>query len=345
MTKVTATGVGNDDRSHPSAVHRPPSGRRSRRRPDRTSSPARAPGAEPPQKETAMTAPTAPFGGVVVGVDGSSRAGLAVDWGAAEAVRRGTSLHLVHAFEMVDSLVANDLMSPAEARATGQQICAAAERHARGTHPGLAVTSEVRLARPAATLVEASRHAALVVVGARGRGAVRGQLLGSTSRHLAARAHGPVVVIRHPTGGAGRPVVVGVDRAPRSTAALTFALDDATRRGVAVRAVHSTRRELPGGARPGRPWPLGLVTEHEVNHLARAVMELAAQFPAVDVDFHAVHDRPVDALLRYSAGAGLLVVGSRGLAPLASVLRGSVSQGLIGRAHCAVAVVRGPPRV
>ncbi|WP_448070938.1 universal stress protein [Georgenia yuyongxinii] len=291
-----------------------------------------------------MTAPTAPPGGVVVGVDGSSRAGLAVDWGAAEAVRRGTSLHLVHAFEMVDSLVANDLMTPAEARAAGEQICADAERRAREAYPGLAVTAEVRLTRPAPTLVEASRHAALVVVGARGRGAVRGPLLGSTSRHLAARAHGPVVVIRHPVGGHGGPVVVGVDRGPRSTAALAFALLDAARRGVAVRAVHSTRRELPRGAAPGRPWPLGLVAEHEVNHLARAVMELAARFPTVEVDFHAVHDRPVDALLRYSAGAGLLVVGSRGLAPLAAVLRGSVSQGLIGRAHCAVAVVRGPPR-
>ncbi|MFH5824875.1 universal stress protein [Georgenia sp. AZ-5] len=292
-----------------------------------------------------MPTPPAPL--VVVGVDGSARAASAVDWAADEAARRGARLHVLHAFELADSWLANDLVSAVDARAAGEEICAAAVARARAAHPRLAVTSEVQLANPAAALADVSRRAAAVVVAARGRGAVRSQLLGSTSRRLAARAHGPVVVVRGDGGEGGGPVVVGVDRA--ATAAVVYALADAARRGVHLRAVHATPAPPDGP----RAWPrAGLAqhagrvaeraaraVEHDVAQLARAVTALAARFPTVEVDFRAVPEHPVEALLRHSAEAGLLVVGTRGLTPLTALVRGSVSQGLLGRARCAVAVV------
>ncbi|WP_127131241.1 universal stress protein [Georgenia sp. SYP-B2076] len=295
---------------------------------------------------------------VVVGVDGSARAELAVAWAAEEAVRRGLRLHILHAFPLDFSMVANDLLSAAEAREMGERICEAAADRARTSHPGLRVSSEVRLARPAPTLVDASRDAAVLVVAARGRGAVSGKLLGSVSRHVAANAHSPVVVIRHPQARGPLPVVVGVDRSARSTAALAFALADASRRGVPLRAVHATHADVaagtpapdpgPSAPRPGPPargrGPSATdrrARRAGTEQLLRSVMDVASRFPAVEVDFQQVRARPVEALLRQSGEAGLLVVGSRGLAGLTGLVRGSVSQGLLSRAECAVAVVRG----
>jgi nucleotide-binding universal stress UspA family protein len=61
---------------------------------------------------------------------------------------------------------------------------------------GIAVTRRVVRAPAGVALTEASADADLVVVGSRGRGALRGLLLGSTSAEVAARASSSVAVVR-----------------------------------------------------------------------------------------------------------------------------------------------------
>jgi nucleotide-binding universal stress UspA family protein len=61
---------------------------------------------------------------------------------------------------------------------------------------GIEVTRRVVRAPAGVALTEASADADLVVVGSRGRGALRGLLLGSTSAEVAARAYSSVAVIR-----------------------------------------------------------------------------------------------------------------------------------------------------
>jgi nucleotide-binding universal stress UspA family protein len=63
-------------------------------------------------------------------------------------------------------------------------------------YPDVPVQRLVTRHRPAATLIEQSAHAQLVVVGSRGRGGFAGLLLGSVSHALLHHAACPVAVVR-----------------------------------------------------------------------------------------------------------------------------------------------------
>ena len=68
---------------------------------------------------------------------------------------------------------------------------------AAGSVPdGVEITREVLRGTPGFAMIEASRDADLVVVGSRGRGTLRGLLLGSTSAEVASYGHCPVAVVR-----------------------------------------------------------------------------------------------------------------------------------------------------
>ncbi|TDC32784.1 universal stress protein [Micromonospora sp. KC213] len=141
-------------------------------------------------------------GPVVVGVDGSPPSRSAVDFAAEEAASRGTALHAVHAYRYptparpgdIQPLVYDqDALRDEEQRVLTESLAGIAQRH-----PDLPVTRETVRDRPVPTLVEASRRAALVVVGGRGRGALTGLLLGSVSHGLLHHSACPVAVVRAP---------------------------------------------------------------------------------------------------------------------------------------------------
>ncbi|MEU4695296.1 universal stress protein [Actinoplanes sp. NPDC023714] len=69
--------------------------------------------------------------------------------------------------------------------------------NAKESHPAVYLTATTVASPAAAALVVRSSHAQLVVVGSRGRGAVRGMLLGSVSQHLLRHSPATVVVV-HP---------------------------------------------------------------------------------------------------------------------------------------------------
>ncbi|UZJ34136.1 universal stress protein [Streptomyces endophytica] len=61
--------------------------------------------------------------------------------------------------------------------------------------PEVTVHARVERVRPAAMLTEASRDAALLVVGTHGRGGLRRLMLGSVSGEVLHRAAAPVLVV------------------------------------------------------------------------------------------------------------------------------------------------------
>ena len=78
-------------------------------------------------------------------------------------------------------------------------------------------------------------------------------------------------------------------------------------------------------------------------------MELSEQragwrekYPDVPITESVAQSHPVEALVRASPTADLVVVGCRGRRGFRGMLLGSVSQGIIRHAHCPIAVVHGP---
>ena len=283
---------------------------------------------------------------VVVGVDASAHGRLALTWAVEEAVRRHRPLHLLHAGARVpatDSGSQSGSDSRSDSAVSLSPLLAQAAARARDLAPDLEVTAELSEDSASAALLAASTSAFSVVVGSRGRGALVGAVLGTTSAAVAAGAACPVVVVRRPARvEPERPrVVVGVDGSELSTAAVGYAFAQAALRGVPLTVVHACPARGGGGYVP--PWrsddPAATVaSEHAAT--AEEVAGWSTEYPDVRVRRHVLRADPVNALVDHSRGAELLVVGSRGFGGVSGRLVGSVSQGVLSRAHCPVAVVR-----
>lgn len=146
--------------------------------------------------------PSTVLDAVVVGHDGSDDSARAVRWAHADAERRGVRLVVLRAWSLKTA------PRPAGADLSyipGEDEFASAVRDALTADLervlGAAALSDVvalAVHRPAEeALVEASRNAAVTVVGARGAGLAR--WLGSVSASVTRHAQGPVVVV--PQGG------------------------------------------------------------------------------------------------------------------------------------------------
>ncbi|HEU4947178.1 MAG TPA: universal stress protein [Kribbella sp.] len=262
---------------------------------------------------------------VLVGTDGSASSEAAIKWAVAEAAARGSHLRLVHAFVWPLFPVA---LGPSEVapglRAAADRIVRESVELAQKIDPGVKVEGVRVDGFPSPVLIEASRQADLLVIGSRGLGGTLSVLAGSTGLDLAANAHCPVVVVRrHRPGEAGTRVVVGYDGSPASIAALDFGLAHARRHGLAVRVV---------AVQPPH-------TDHDRVSQPDLATEVHSREGGLEAELVHVDGHPAEQLLRLSADAKLVAVGSRGRGGFTGMLLGSVSQALLHHADCPVAVI------
>ena len=280
---------------------------------------------------------------IVVGVDGQDASRTALDWAIDAATHRHAPLHVVHAVPMplrgpgTDPTVTNHFEA-------AEAVLEEAVARVRSLAPGVAVSTSTAHGSPVPLIVDASREASLVVTGARGRGALRSAMLGSTSVDVAAQAHAPVVVVRElPTASTDRPrVVVGSDGSELSAAAIEAAFFEADARGLPLTVVHAWFLEYAtsGLAVFDSVEVRRQIAEEEQALAAESVAGWSEKYPDVVVHQHVLNAHPVEALVQHSRGAELVVVGSRGRGGFGGLLLGSVSQGVLHHAHCPVMVVR-----
>ncbi|GAA1394127.1 universal stress protein [Catellatospora coxensis] len=284
-------------------------------------------------------------GRVLVGVDDLSGTAPAVEAALAEARRAGCGLSLVHAFASPPAFGPSPWLNAyAAALPEARDLLERQAARLRGAHDGLDVDTRVVVGHPAPALIEASRTARLTVVGCRGVGGFTELLLGSVSAQVAAHTHSPVLVIRPPGHGrpaADAPVLIGVDAAPAGAEVVEAAFEHAHARGVELVAVHCwASTDAPGGDPCGEHDPSAPEVAAQLL-LDGALAAARHRYPQVRVVRRLIRTTATgSALVRESAEAGLVVVGSRGHAGAAGVLLNSVSQALLHHAHCPVAVIR-----
>jgi nucleotide-binding universal stress UspA family protein len=138
-------------------------------------------------------------GRIVVGVDGSEESHCALIWAVRQATRRGVRLVVVNAFmyHLYVTTHAPTLVLRGDVdEASGQLLERMTDTalNAIGARPPAVELVSVPDA-PAHALLESAKGADLLVVGARGRGAVAGLVLGSVSQQCVTHAHCPVVVL------------------------------------------------------------------------------------------------------------------------------------------------------
>jgi nucleotide-binding universal stress UspA family protein len=139
-------------------------------------------------------------------------------------------------------------------------------------------------------------------------------------------------------------VIVGVDGSPAAYEAVRFAVREAALRGADLVAVMSV--ELPDYR-----WidPYAVREHPDAGYLEQAEAKLRAILAAVgtagvQVDAVVSIEPAPAALVARSAGAELLVVGSRVRGGFRGMVLGSVSLQCVLHAHCPVTVVRPEPR-
>jgi nucleotide-binding universal stress UspA family protein len=283
--------------------------------------------------------------GIVVGIDESPAAKVAVQWAARDAELRKIPVTLVHAISPEVATWPNVRLPAGLARwqrDRGRRLVDEAFKlvEEASQHGGPAeVHSEVLASAAVPTLVELSKEAELVVTGCRGSARWPGQLLGSVSSGLVRYAHCPVAIVHDedPSHPSEAPVLVGIDGSSASELATAIAFDEASHRNVGLVALHAWS-DADVSEWPGIDSPAAQSMAEEV--LAERLAGWQEKYPDVPVSRAVVCDKPARQLVERSADAQLVVVGSRGRGGFAEMLLGSVGEAVAQMAQVPVIVAR-----
>ncbi len=200
---------------------------------------------------------------------------------------------------------------------------------------------------PASTIVQRATHdgSDLIVLGTRGMSDIKGFLLGSVARKVAALAACPVLVVKQPMNQLRR-VLLAVDDSKHSRKAAKF-----LRTGLLPEIAEVT--VFSAVASPFTDLAASYLSASEQKTLLRPQIEQAQRLVAdirqellkdgytvvTDVQQNHVTDHIIK-----QAEAGLtdlLVVGARGLSNRERLELGSVSDSLLRHAPCSILIVRG----
>ncbi|MET9153461.1 universal stress protein [Streptomyces griseoflavus] len=298
---------------------------------------------------------------ITVGLDGSPESLAAADWAAREAALRRLPVRLLQVWQPVPEPMASALLLGVDAhRYETERILTGAVKDLRERHPGVGVTGEHRVGAPAGILLDAARDTELLVLGSRALGGLVGFLVGSVGQSVVARADVPVVLVRAggqasgghhgedpagpPSAATGfRPVVLGLDTDSLDETVITFAFEEARRRGTTLTVVHGWNlppyyvHSLAAGVDPRED-----IVRGQAAVLTEALLPWREKYPDVEVTEQSRLGSPADHLVVAARDASLLVVGRRVRRNPLGTHIGAVAHAVMHHATTPVAVVAHP---
>lgn len=266
---------------------------------------------------------------IVVGVDGSKHALRAAIWARDECLHGSATLRLLY----VIASEADDLEVKLDAaRLTLQAAFAAVEAIGEPVR----IESEIARGDSAAALIEASRSAQMVCLGARGMHDSAPGRRGGTAAAVSESAFCPVVVIRdrhpHRRHLSGRRVVAVLDDSPVSREVWRTALSAARRRHAPILALTC--------------WPARTSRRHAAKHGLGLREEVDGHLEetragAVGVEVSVLPLPPdVTEFLRQTSGVDQLVIVGKNNPFLIAELVGPQGRSRLRKTNCSVMVFR-----
>ena len=230
---------------------------------------------------------------IVAGIDGSPAAIDAALWAVDHAIDRDIPLRLVYVIDSDD----RDHIDPhdqARRLATAEVAVRLALMAVESTEQPVKIEVEILQGRPVQTLLEASRSAAMLCIGARGhRHSTHGRV-GSTAAALSAAAHCPVAIVRthRPHRRHDQAVVIEITDNAAGSVVLHRGLDEARRRHAPVRVLTPARMYTDANAQ----WE-------------RRLAEWRHRYPDLDISAQSHHGDTLDYLSAHGDSVQLVVAG------------------------------------
>jgi len=242
---------------------------------------------------------------VVVGIDGSRAAVRAALWAVDASVSRDIPLRLICAIAP-DGSMQFDPRNEARRLATAELAIRYAHTAVESAEKPVKIEVQIVKGTPVQTLIEASRSAAVLCVGALGMQHFAPDRVGSTAATLASSAQCAVAIIRgrdRPASDRGE-ILAFIGTSPDDGAVLQAALDEARLRGLRVHVLTA--------------WQARDVHDHlaiaEGNRNARGQLDRlvgpwAQRYRDVEISRGAVHGRLLDHVADRLDSVVLVVTG------------------------------------
>ncbi|KDF01372.1 universal stress protein UspA [Mycolicibacterium aromaticivorans JS19b1 = JCM 16368] len=274
---------------------------------------------------------------IVVGIDGSRGAVRAALWAIDEAISRDIPLRLVYAIHPPGPDPANP-QEEARLLAGAEFAVRSAADAVEATGRQVKLEVEILQGLPIATLVDASRVAAMICVGEVGLKHFDADRIGSTATALVTAAHCPVTIVRGEDRIAGHDpgwIVVELDESPDSAAVLQFGVAEARLRGAPLRVLGSWQSRYTD-----------VHDSHAVsdgNRMVRAQLDRRLshwknQYPDLDARPVAIHGSVLNYLAKHAGSIQLVVVGARNARGIEELL-GPTGSAALHNTDCSVLVV------
>jgi nucleotide-binding universal stress UspA family protein len=295
---------------------------------------------------------------ILLATDGSREAELAASTAIDLARETGSELHVLHVLawpldaDLIPSSFDPELREQLQAASHDRlQDLVGMIKDSGGEVWG----SHLAVGRPDSEIVGYAEEigAGLIVMGSRGLGVMRRAFTGSVSDSVVHHAHCPVMVVRGDALAFPTTILLATDGSEEATLAASTATDVAATTGSELHVVYvghmpNVVYESPAAIRlePELRTRMEELAREKamarVNELTQKIREAGGEV----AEMHARAGYPDAQIVGLAGrlGAGLIILGSRGLGPLRRALMGSVSSGVVHHAHCPVLVVREPSR-